>query len=252
LLRPGRRVKKGAKLLLSGDGLQKHAVVLDDGREDSCQRILEFAEDCSFEDLKVLGHIPLPPYINRPDEPRDREVYQTVFAREEGAVASPTAGLHFDQPLLTQLKAKGVEVVTVTLHVGYGTFQTIPVEELSEHQMFEEAFELTESAADRINLARREKRRIIACGTTVVRTLESCADASGQVRPQQGSTRLFIYPSYEFKVPSGMITNFHLPKSSLLLLVAAFLGWDKTRAAYEEAVRQQYRFYSYGDAMLIL
>ncbi|MFA6600318.1 MAG: tRNA preQ1(34) S-adenosylmethionine ribosyltransferase-isomerase QueA [Candidatus Omnitrophota bacterium] len=252
LIRPGRRVRGGMTIYFNRDGVTLQATVLDESTADSGERVLEFAQGTTFDQIKAVGHVPLPPYINRPDEPGDRENYQTVFAREEGAVASPTAGLHFDQGLLDKLRTLGVEIVTVTLHVGYGTFQTILTEDLSKHRMHEEEFEVTEAAAESVNRAKTENRRIIACGTTVVRALETCADESGRVAARRGATRLFITPPYRFKVPSGMITNFHLPKSSLLLLVGAFLGWDKTLSAYREAIRRRYHFYSYGDAMLIV
>ncbi len=251
LLRPGRRAKKGTVLTYGANDLSIRATVLDDAQTDSCERLLEFEAGVSWEDLKRVGHVPLPPYINRPDEAGDRESYQTVFADQEGAVAAPTAGLHFDRPLLDALRKKGVEIVYVTLHVGYGTFQTIQSENLAEHRMHQEAFELSVEAAEKINSAKAASRRVIACGTTVVRTLESCAGENGRLSARRGQTGLFIYPPYSFKAVDGMITNFHLPKSSLLLLVAAFLGKDKMFAAYDEAVRRRYQFYSYGDAMFI-
>jgi S-adenosylmethionine:tRNA ribosyltransferase-isomerase len=252
MLRPGKRVRQGMKLSFGENGCVVTAEVADDGGPDSCERVLEFSENLSLDELKKIGHVPLPPYLHRPDESGDREDYQTVFARCEGAVAAPTAGLHFDQALLGALAAQGIETAYVTLHVGYGTFQTIVSEDLSGHRMSEEEFELSEDAAGKINAARRDGRRIIACGTTSVRVLESCAEGDGFVKARKGTTNLFIYPPYRFKIPDGIITNFHLPKSSLILLVAAFLGWDKTREVYEEAIRRRYKFYSYGDAMLIV
>ncbi len=252
MLRPGKRVKKGMRLSFGENGRMVTAEVADDGGPDSCERTLEFSENLSLDELKQIGHVPLPPYIRRPDEAADREDYQTVFARCEGAVAAPTAGLHFDRALLGALPGLGVETAYVTLHVGYGTFQTIGSEDLSVHRMSEEEFELSEETAGKINAARREGRRIIACGTTSVRVLESCAGEDGFVKAKKGTTNLFVYPPYRFKVTDGMITNFHLPKSSLILLVAAFLGLEKTREVYQEAILRRYKFYSYGDAMLIL
>jgi len=258
LIRPNGRIKKNARLCFGNNGTTLEAHVLDDPRSDSGRRLLEFKENSLQEKLQKLGHMPLPPYLNRPDIPLDRELYQTVFAEREGAVASPTAGLHFNQPLLTQLKEKGVEIVFVTLHVGYGTFKPITEEDLTRHPMEEEEFEMTVEAAEKINAAIRENRRIIACGTTSVRVLESSVSREGEVEAQEGKTRLFIYPPYPFKVVDGLITNFHLPKSTLLLLVAAFFdaqggqGREKLFKVYEEAIRQRYHFYSYGDAMLIL
>jgi len=195
----------------------------------------------------------------RPAAEIDREVYQTVFAEKEGAVASPTAGLHFDEALLGKLEEKGIEIVYVTLHTSYGTFQSIMDEDFTRHQMMPEDFEITEQAAASINRALAEKRRIIACGTTSTRTLETVFSGTSSIGAVGGKTNLFIYPPYPFKVMSGLITNFHLPKSSLLLLVAAFLsgnepekGREKLMRVYNEAIAQGYHFYSYGDAMVIL
>ncbi|MBN1688763.1 MAG: tRNA preQ1(34) S-adenosylmethionine ribosyltransferase-isomerase QueA [Candidatus Omnitrophica bacterium] len=254
LLRPGGRVSKGAHLVFGENGISLQAEVLNDPCPNSVERILRFlggSEEIQ-EKIRKIGHVPLPPYINRPDNDLDRELYQTVFAEKEGAVASPTAGLHFDRNLLDQISNRGVEIVYVTLHVSYATFRPIHVEEIEKHEMFEERFEVTREAARQLNCGLKEGRRIIACGTTSVRTLESAVNVAGEIVPQQGKTRLFIYPPYPFKVVQGLITNFHLPKSSLLLLVAAFLGKDKLFRAYEEAIQKGYRFYSYGDAMVIL
>lgn len=251
LLRPGGRIKKGMTLIFGEKDCLLEAEVLDDAA-DSAQRNIKFWDRDFKEKLGKIGHIPLPPYINRPDSALDREMYQTVFAEKEGAVASPTAGLHFDQALLNDLKARGVEIVYVTLHIGYGTFQSVSEQDLSKHQMFAEEYELSPEAADTVNRALDEKRRVIACGTTSVRTLESAVNASGRVAAQKGETRLFIYPPYEFKVVKGLITNFHLPESTLLFLVAAFLGKEKMDAVYTAAIKEKYRFYSYGDAMLVL
>lgn len=279
LLRPGGRIRKGMKILFGrGEACLAPAIeaeVLDDPAPDSGQRTIRFLNG-NRDMLRQIGHIPLPPYIDRPDTEIDREMYQTVFAKNEGAVASPTAGLHFDEPLLNALQQKGVEIVYVTLHTSYGTFQPIAEEDISKHRMFAEEFEVTQEAANKINQALDENRRIIACGTTTVRTLETCANphpgplpkrergnndtpspslrekAGMRVQAGKGRTRLFVYPPYEFKIVKGLITNFHLPKSSLLLLVAAFAGMDRMFAAYDEAIRHQYRFYSYGDATLIV
>lgn len=252
LIRPGKRVKKGDELFFEEKGLKLKAEVQDSGHENSGQRILEFQEKDSFEIVQQIGHIPLPPYLDRPDTELDREMYQTVFAKNEGAVASPTAGLHFDEALLAELKKMGVQIGFVTLHVGYGTFQPVAVENIVDHKMFEEEFEVTKETAHLVNQARKEGRRVIACGTTSVRTLESAADEQGLLQARRGKTALFIYPPYRFKIICGMITNFHLPKSTLLLLVAALTGKDFLFKAYDEAIREKYRFYSYGDAMLIL
>ncbi len=260
LIRPSGRVKKDATIIFGDNGTRLEAKVLDEPRLNSGQRSIEFLDDKTGEKLKKTGHIPLPPYLDRPDSEIDRRLYQTVFAEKEGAVASPTAGLHFDLVLLKALEEKGVEIVYVTLHVGYGTFQPVTCEDLSQHIMEEEEFELSEAAAQKINQAVSENRRVIACGTTSVRVLESCANGAGQVSAQKSKTRLFIYPPHEFKIVRGLITNFHIPQSTLLLLVDAYLDIpsvnisvkDKLFNAYAEAIREKYRFYSYGDAMLIL
>ncbi|HXH26075.1 MAG TPA: tRNA preQ1(34) S-adenosylmethionine ribosyltransferase-isomerase QueA, partial [Vicinamibacterales bacterium] len=200
-----------------------------------------------------IGHVPLPPYIRRPDRPVDRERYQTVYARERGSVAAPTAGLHFTPELLDELAARGVERTTITLHVGYGTFKPVRVERVEDHVVDPERFSVPAAAADAISRARRAGRRVIAVGTTTTRALESLAvNPDGTVSPASGETRLFIHPGHEFRIVQGLVTNFHLPKSSLLILVAAFAGRERVLAAYREAVERRYRFYSYGDAMLIV
>jgi len=202
--------------------------------------------------LPKIGWIPLPPYIKRTPTEIDRERYQTVYASQDGAVAAPTAGLHFTPELLEKLKANNIEITFITLHVGPGTFQPVRVDSISEHRMLPEQYHISEDAAVRINRARKESRRVLAVGTTSVRTLESVADAEGVVVPGEGSSELFIYPGYRFKVIDGIITNFHLPKSTLLMLVSAFAGREHVLAAYRAAIAGQYRFYSYGDAMVIL
>ncbi len=252
LLRPGGRIQNETRLLFHEKDVRLEAIVQDDSTPYSGKRILRFYGGNVKDALAKIGHIPLPPYIDRPDTELDRERYQTVYAQKEGAVAAPTAGLHFDRPLLDALLEKGVLMTTITLHVGYGTFQTIAVEDLSKHKMFEEEYEINQEAAEAINKAREEKRRIIACGTTSVRALESAAGSDGRVHAKKGATQLFIYPPYSFKVVDGLITNFHLPKSTLLLLVAAFLGRNALFQVYSAAIASRYRFYSYGDAMLIL
>ncbi len=252
-------------------------IVVDSTIPHSGKRCIRFEGEDVAKRLHTLGHIPLPPYINRPDLPADRETYQTVYAEKEGAVAAPTAGLHFDEALLNEIRKKGVEIVSVTLHVSYGTFQPITVEPIEEHQMFEEEFEISAEAAHKINAAKRAGRRVIVCGTTCVRALESAIDPFetrssppqivGRIRPlaeklktgsQRGvlqagksSTSIFIHPPYDFKIVDALITNFHMPKSTLLAMVAAFLGYEKLMAAYNTALKENYRFASYGDAMFI-
>ena len=201
--------------------------------------------------LTGIGRTPLPPYIKREPTGADLDRYQTVYAAREGAVAAPTAGLHFTRELLDRLTAKGVASVMITLHVGPGTFLPVRVEKIAEHRMLPERFEIAPEAADAINCARREGRRIIAVGTTSVRTLETAAREDGTVDAGGGNSRLFIYPGFVFRIVDGIITNFHLPKSTLLMLVSAFAGRERALAAYKTAVERQYRFYSYGDAMFI-
>ena len=202
--------------------------------------------------LQEIGKTPLPPYIKRDASRDDRERYQTVYAAHEGAVAAPTAGLHFTGELLQRLTTKGIEIATVTLHVGPGTFQPVRVNMIAEHRMLPEQYSITEESAARINRAKADGRRVIAVGTTSVRTIETAAGGSNRVAPGQGSSELFIYPGYRFTVTDGIITNFHLPKSTLIMLVSAFAGRERTLSAYRTAISEQYRFYSYGDAMLIV
>ena len=251
LLKPSGRVKEGSGISFGENGEELKATVEDSPRPDSGKRILQFDND--FEDkLKKLGHIPLPPYIDREDLPIDRELYQTVFAQKDGAVASPTAGLHFDQKLLDRLQEKGIQIVYVTLHVSYGTFQPISAENIKEHKMFEEEYEIPKETVEAIKCAKKEKRRVISCGTTCVRALESAVDDKGSLQAKRDKTSIFIYPSFSFKVIDGLITNFHLPKSTLIVMTAAFLGQEKLLKAYKEALDQNYHFASYGDAMVIL
>ncbi len=202
--------------------------------------------------LKKAGHIPLPPYIKREDEPLDRERYQTVFAEKDGSIAAPTAGLHFTQPLIQTLRKKGVQIAFITLHIGPGTFTPVKAEKVENHRMDQEWVEITEEVGKAIEKTKQQGGRVIAVGTTTTRALESFAEGEGRVRLGRGYVSLFIYPPYCFKVIDGLLTNFHLPKSTLLMLVSAFAGRDFILKAYREAVEKKYRFYSYGDAMLIL
>jgi S-adenosylmethionine:tRNA ribosyltransferase-isomerase len=207
------------------------------------------------ENLYHLGQVPLPPYIRRESSeslPGDRSRYQTVYAEQKGAVAAPTAGLHFSKNLLTAVAAKGVGIAPLTLHVGYGTFLPVRVSDIREHRMHGERFFIPDAAAERINSAKKSGGRVIAVGTTCVRTLEFTADENGEIIPGDGTCDLYIYPGYRFKVIDGLVTNFHLPKSTLLMLIAAFAGRENILRAYKVAIRENYRFYSYGDAMLIL
>jgi len=218
------------------------------------ERLLRFepVEDF-FAVLDRIGHVPLPPYIRRDDEDGDRERYQTVFSREPGSVAAPTAGLHFTPAVLEALAAKGVEVARITLHVGLGTFAPLRVERLDEVRLHRERYTISTAAADAVNRAVSDGRRIVAVGTTVVRTLEHCAlrVAGGTLAPHSGETEIFIFPGFEFRLVGALLTNFHLPQSSLLMLVSAFAGRERALAAYAHAVQQKYRFFSYGDCMFL-
>ncbi len=251
LLKPGGRVGDESTLTFSQNGIILEAKVLSNPVPDTGKRWLRFQGLDVKEKLYKLGHIPLPPYIDRPDQPSDHEMYQTVFAKEEGAVASPTAGLHFDEALLATIRAKGIEIVPITLHVSYGTFQPITVEHVEEHHMFEEEYEISGEAARQINAAKRAGRRVIVCGTTCVRALESSVNQARELIARRAKTSIFIYPPYDFKIVDALITNFHMPKSTLLAMVSAFLGYEKLMAAYNIALDSNYRFASYGDAMFI-
>ncbi|RJQ47832.1 MAG: tRNA preQ1(34) S-adenosylmethionine ribosyltransferase-isomerase QueA [Gammaproteobacteria bacterium] len=246
--RASKPLRPGTRLILHKDAQQAAARVL--ARTDDFYEI-EFEDSGNLYDiLNQIGHVPLPPYIARADEARDKERYQTVYARRPGAVAAPTAGLHFDQLLLDTLAAKGVESAYVTLHVGAGTFQPVRVENLAEHKMHKEYLEVPARVCEQVRAARSRSGRVIAVGTTAVRALES-ASHHGEIKPFQGETGIFIYPGYEFKSVDALITNFHLPESTLLMLVCAFGGYERVMAAYRHAITRKYRFYSYGDAMFL-
>lgn len=255
LCRPARKLKLGSKVLFP-QGME--AVVTEIGPEG--RRILEFPTDRLLSWLHKVGYPPLPPYIKRSkDDSGLRELdlnrYQTVYARKEGSIAAPTAGLHFTPRILNLLRKKGIIITSVTLHVGLATFQPVRVEKVEDHQMSEELYEISPRAAAIINQAKREGRAIVAVGTTVVRTLESATQFQGgqpYLRPGRRTTNLFIYPGFQFKMVDRLLTNFHLPRSTLLMLVAAFAGKEFILRAYQEAVREKYRFFSYGDCMLIL
>lgn len=254
LVHPGQRLREGARMVFERDGRTLHAEVT--GRHFHGRRTVRLwgeAGEPVRELIDAIGHVPLPPYIKRSDEASDRERYQTVYARARGSVAAPTAGLHFSPAILEALEAGGVERTSITLHVGYGTFQPVRVDNVDEHQMEAEHYEVSPDAAAALTRARRDGRRIVAVGTTSTRTLESLTiDSAGDVQAGSGDTALFIRPGHRFALVSGLITNFHLPKSSLLMLVSAFAGRERVLEAYREAVRARYRFYSYGDAMVIL
>ena len=251
-MHPGQKLKPGAQVLFEGGGRRLHGEVLERlffGR----RTIRLIAESGTVEEaVDAIGHMPLPPYIHRSDTEDDRDRYQTVFAAHRGSIAAPTAGLHFDEALLKAIEAAGVERVTITLHVGYGTFKPVRVDDVEAHVVDPEPYEISPAAAAAINGALAEGRRVIAVGTTTTRALEDAARRHGGIRPGRADADLFIHPGFQFQVISGLLTNFHLPKSSLLMLVAAFAGRERVLDAYREAVEQRYRFYSYGDAMLVI
>lgn len=246
ILKPGKRARTGARFVF-GDGLLKAEVI--EVRPDG-NRIVRFEYDGVWEELlDRLGEMPLPPYIKEKLE--DKERYQTVYSKIEGSAAAPTAGLHFTNELLEAIRDKGVRTAYLTLHVGLGTFRPVSVENVEEHIMHTEHYEVSQEAADIINETRKSGGRIIAVGTTSVRTLETVAEENGKMKAEIGDTSIFIYPGYKFKVTDSIITNFHLPESTLLMLVSAFAGKENIFAAYDQAVKEKYRFFSFGDAMLL-
>jgi S-adenosylmethionine:tRNA ribosyltransferase-isomerase len=250
LVKPGRKVRVGERLFF-GEG-KLEAEVLDRGSL-GIRKVRLFYSGKFDEVIDQLGHFPLPPYIRRPEKPEDRERYQTIYAKSPGAVAAPTAGLHFTPQVFDRLSTRGIQWCEITLHVGLGTFQPVHSERVENHRMGKERFNISNQTAAAINQAKRESRRIVAVGTTVVRALESVVlQQSGEIRATEGETDLFIYPGFQFRLVDVLLTNFHLPKSTLLLLVSAFAGQDLIREAYHCAVQEKYRFYSYGDCMLIL
>ena len=247
LTRPGRKTKPGTKLVF-GDG-QLHAEVTGEG--DDGNKLIKFHYEGIFlEVLERLGKTPLPPYIH--EELEDSERYQTVYSKEAGSAAAPTAGLHFTNELLAEIESRGVHVCYLTLHVGLGTFRPVKVDDIEDHRMHAEYCLISAETAERINSARENGGRVVAVGTTSCRTLESVADESGRLCEFSGFTDIFIYPGYKFKAIDGLITNFHLPESTLIMLVSAFAGHQHVMAAYNEAVRERYRFFSFGDAMLLI
>jgi len=253
LVDPARKIRIGNKLYF-GDDDSLVAEVIDN--TTSRGRTLRFLYDGSYTEfrkkLRELGETPLPKYIRRAVEPEDEERYQTIYAKYEGAVAAPTAGLHFSKHLLKRLEIKGIDFAELTLHIGLGTFNPVEVEDLSKHKMDSEEVVIGQEAVDRVNNAKKEKRRVISVGTTVMRALESSVSSEGLLNPYEGWTNKFIFPPYEFSIADAMVTNFHLPKSTLLMMISAFADHDLIKEAYELAVKEKYRFYSYGDAMLIL
>ncbi len=246
ILKPGKKAKKGSRFVF-GEGLLRAEIieVLESGN-----RIVRFEYSGIWEEvLNELGEMPLPPYIK--EKLDDRERYQTVYSKIEGSAAAPTAGLHFTNELLEKIRAKGVKIVFVTLHVGLGTFRPVSVDNVEEHKMHSEYYEISEETARIINDTKKEGGRVIAVGTTSVRTLETCASDAGILSAQSGNTEIFIYPGYKFKAVDAMITNFHLPESTLLMLISAFSDKETIMRAYSEAIAERYRFFSFGDAMFI-
>ncbi|MGH9555225.1 MAG: tRNA preQ1(34) S-adenosylmethionine ribosyltransferase-isomerase QueA [Terriglobales bacterium] len=251
LVHPGRKIGVGERLFL-GEHQELEAEVVERGSWG--ERRLRFAPVPDFfATIEKIGHVPLPPYIDRPDRATDRQRYQTVYARERGSVAAPTAGLHFTPEILARLRERGIESAEITLHVGLGTFQPVHAERVEDHKLHGEKFAISPEAAQQIVSARNAGRRIVAVGTTTVRTLEYCAasDPEGRIQAGHGEASLFIYPGFPFRVVGALLTNFHLPRSTLLMLVCAFAGREHALRAYAHAVEQRYRFYSYGDCMLV-
>jgi S-adenosylmethionine:tRNA ribosyltransferase-isomerase len=253
LMHPGQKLKPGAHVRFERDGANLIGEVL--GRHFYGRRSIRLeapSGEAVASLIERIGHVPLPPYIKRSDDASDCDRYQTVYAHMSGSVAAPTAGLHFTQPILDELASRGIERTTITLHVGYGTFKPVRVDHVEDHEVDPELYVVSEGAAESLTRAKRDRRRIVAVGTTTTRALESLIVRDGIVRPGEGETRLFIRPGHRFELVSGLVTNFHLPKSSLLILAAAFAGREEILAVYRDAVQRGYRFYSYGDAMLIL
>lgn len=254
LVHPGQRLRPGARMVFERGECRLEAEVVSEhfhGRR--LVRLYPAPGQSVMKAVHAVGHVPLPPYVKRDDTAADRERYQTVYARHEGSIAAPTAGLHFTPAILDALAARGVVRASITLHVGYGTFQPVRVETVEDHQVEAEMFDVSSATAAALTRAIEERRRIVAVGTTTTRTLESLAiEPDGSIRPQHGETSLFIHPGHRFRLVTGLVTNFHLPKSSLLMLVAAFAGRDRVLATYRDAIAHGYRFYSYGDAMVIL
>lgn len=252
LVEPARKIRIGNKLYF-GEDLMAEVVDNTTSRGRTIRFLYEGPNEELYERLDEIGEMPLPPYIEREPKDSDKERYQTIFAKERGAVAAPTAGMHFTPELVEKLEKKGVEFLPVTLHIGWGTFRPVEVEDLTKHRMDSENYYISKETSDKINVALKSKKnRVIACGTSSVRVIETSVMASGMSKPGTGWTDKFIYPDYEFKITEGIITNFHRPESTLLMLSAAFGGFEFIKKAYKEALKEDYRFFSFGDAMLIL
>lgn len=253
LVDPARKIRVGNKLYFGEDNLLVAEVVDNTTSRGRTIRFLFDGTDEEFrKNIEILGETPLPKYINREVTPEDKYRYQTIFAKHEGAVAAPTAGLHFSRELMKRFQLKGIDFEEITLHVGLGTFRPVEVEDLTKHKMDSEQFFVSNEVAERVNLANENKRRVCAVGTTSMRAIESAVSANFKLKEASGWTNKFIFPPYDFSIANSMITNFHIPESTLLMMACAFGGYDFVRHAYEEAVKEKYRFYSFGDAMLIL
>jgi len=253
LVDPARKIRVGNKLYFGEDGYLVAEVVDNTTSRGRTIRFLFDGDDTEFMDMiKALGQTPLPKYIDREPESNDIERYQTLYAKVEGAVAAPTAGLHFSREILKRMELKGIERAELTLHVGIGTFDKIEVEDLSKHKMDAEYINVNQDAADIVNKAKANGKRVCAIGTTSLRAMETAVSATGTLKAMEGWTNLFIHPPYPFQIANSLITNFHIPKSSLIIMVAAFLGYERTMEIYQEGIDKGYRFYSYGDSMLIL
>ncbi len=256
LVDPARKIRVGNKLIFSGKEHDDTLVAEVIDNTTSRGRTIRFLFDGTDEEfreiLRKIGETPIPKYINRPSEASDRERYQTLFAEVEGAVAAPTAGLHFSENLIKRFELKGIHMAPLTLHIGLGTFRTIEVQDLSKHKMDAEYYNIPQSTADIVNQTKRKGKQVCALGTTSMRSIESSVSAEGFLKPSTGWTNLFIYPPYDFSIATSMVTNFHFPKSSLLIMISAFAGGDLIKKAYKIAVQEKYRFFTYGDAMLIL
>ena len=259
LVDPARKIRVGNKLYFNDkdkEGLEDVLVAEVVDNTTSRGRTIRFLFEGTDEEFKArlgeLGNTPLPKYLNRPVEPIDKERFQTIYAKEMGAVAAPTAGLHFSEMLMKQLELKGIDFAYLTLHIGLGTFRSIDVEDLSKHKMDAEYFKITAEAAEIVNSAKKKKKRICSVGTTSMRSIESAVSATGELKAADGWTNKFIYPPFDFNIADSMITNFHLPKSSLCIMVSAFGGYDLIMEAYQQAIKHKYRFFSYGDAMMII
>lgn len=256
LVDPARKIRVGNKLYFEDENGNDLLVAEVVDNTTSRGRTIRFFFEGTDEEfrgaLKILGNMPLPKYINREPEALDLERYQTIYAKEMGAVAAPTAGLHFSRELMKRMEIKGINFAEVTLHIGLGTFRSIDVEDLSKHKMDAEFYRIDDQSASTVNASKNGGNKVCAVGTTTMRTIESAVSATGLLKASEGWTNLFVYPPYDFSIANSMITNFHLPKSSVLIMVAAFGGYDLVMQAYEEAVKEKYRFFSYGDAMLII